>query len=188
MSFSKAHRLQFLVGVPVSSLPSLVNGFSLLNKCNFSSVKLNSWTVPMYHIPRNMLHMISSWCVANDLHIIVPRHLSVRVGDSSRYSEEIVQNLELCLSTQWGDCTKSWIVPFNTVRRLYKIFLIVPFNIITIMHRCFHEVNDHVQISLMSRMCGCLSVIKDHPVEISFFNRMCGCLCNQESPSGDKFF
>ena len=38
-----------------------------------------------------MLHMTSARCVARDL------HLSVRVGDSSGYSEEIVKNLELCL-------------------------------------------------------------------------------------------
>ena len=38
-----------------------------------------------------MLHLMSARCVARDLHSAVPGHLSVRVGDSSLRSEEIVQ-------------------------------------------------------------------------------------------------
>ena len=44
--------------------------------------------------------MISALCVARDLQTIAPIHLSVRVGDSSRRSEEIV---------------KSGIAPFNAI-------------------------------------------------------------------------
>ena len=35
--------------------------------------------------------MISVRCAARDLHTIAPGHLSVRIGDSSRRSEEIVE-------------------------------------------------------------------------------------------------
>ena len=45
-----------------------------------------------------MLPVMSARCVARDLHTVAPGHLSVRVGDSSRRSEEIVKNLELRLS------------------------------------------------------------------------------------------
>ena len=38
-----------------------------------------------------MLHVISTWCVARGLHTIAPGHLSIRVGDGSRRSEEIVK-------------------------------------------------------------------------------------------------
>ena len=44
-----------------------------------------------------MLHVIGARCVARDFHMIVPGHLSVRVGDSSWRSEEIVKNLKLHL-------------------------------------------------------------------------------------------
>ena len=47
-----------------------------------------------------MLHVMSARCVARDWHTIAPEPLSVRVGDSSRRSEETVKNLELRLLMQ----------------------------------------------------------------------------------------
>ena len=48
-----------------------------------------------------MLHVISARCIARDLHTVAhvcaQGHLSVRVGDGSRRSEEIVKNLKLRL-------------------------------------------------------------------------------------------
>ena len=41
--------------------------------------------------------MIFARCVARDLHKLAPGHLSVRVGDGSRRSGEIVKDLELRL-------------------------------------------------------------------------------------------
>ena len=46
--------------------------------------------------------MISTQCVAHDLHTNEPGHLRLRVGDSLRRSEEIIK--------------KSWIAPLNTIR------------------------------------------------------------------------
>ena len=46
----------------------------------------------------NMLHMTSAQSVAHDLHVVAPGCLSMHVGDSSRGSEEIVKDLELCMS------------------------------------------------------------------------------------------
>ena len=42
-----------------------------------------------------MLHVISAQCVARDLHAIVPGRLSVRLGDSSRCSEEIAKKSQI---------------------------------------------------------------------------------------------
>ena len=44
-----------------------------------------------------MLPVTSAQCVARGLHTMRPGHLSVRVGDGSRCSEEIVKNLKLRL-------------------------------------------------------------------------------------------
>ena len=64
----------------------------------YTLCKFNSWAVPSYHVARNtcctwsaldVLHMICTWLRRG--------HLSVRVGDGSRRSKEIVKNLELCL-------------------------------------------------------------------------------------------
>ena len=56
---------------------------------------LNSWAVLSYHVARN-----TTWAL-NVLHVIctrlLPGHLSVLVGDSSRRSEKIVKNLALRL-------------------------------------------------------------------------------------------
>ena len=41
-----------------------------------------------------MLRVVSPRCVARDLHTIPPGHFTVRVGDGSRRSGEIVKNLE----------------------------------------------------------------------------------------------
>ena len=66
----------------------------------FNSVKLNSSAAPSYPVAHNMLHVISTLCAARDLHMIAPRHRSVRARDSLQRSEETVKNLELCLSVQ----------------------------------------------------------------------------------------
>ena len=49
-----------------------------------------------------MLHVISAWMVARDLHTIAPGPLerTIHVGDSSRRNEEIVENLKLRLSVR----------------------------------------------------------------------------------------
>ena len=49
-----------------------------------------------------MLHVVSTQCVADDLHTNEPGHLRFRVGDSLPRSEEIVK--------------KSSIAPLNTIR------------------------------------------------------------------------
>ena len=58
------------------------------NKCDLDSDKLNSCTVPSYHVARDMLHVI---CTR-----LSPGHLSICVGDSLPRTEVIVKkNLEL---------------------------------------------------------------------------------------------
>ena len=65
-----------------------------------STVILDSWAVPSYHVA----HECSKWWAPDVLHVICtrlnPGHLSSCIGDSSWHSEEIVQNLELHLSMQ----------------------------------------------------------------------------------------
>ena len=43
-------------------------------KCDFNCVKLNSLAVPLYHVPHDMLHVISARC-ARDFHTIAPGSL-----------------------------------------------------------------------------------------------------------------
>ena len=45
------------------------------------------------------MHVITALCAAQDLHMVVPGPMG-HVEDSSQCSEEIVNNLELCLSVQ----------------------------------------------------------------------------------------
>ena len=52
----------------------------------------------MYNVAYNMLHVMSAQCVACDLHMVVPGQVSVHVGDNLQHSDEIVKNLQLCLS------------------------------------------------------------------------------------------
>ena len=52
--------------------------------------------VPSYH---DMLHVISTRCVARDLHTIVPGPLG--------------RTCWRWFAAQWGDCKKSWIAPLN---------------------------------------------------------------------------
>ena len=58
------------------SPPSSVYGFSQWNttehKFDFCSVKINTWTVPLYHVTHNMLHVLRVWCVSDNMHTPVP--------------------------------------------------------------------------------------------------------------------
>ena len=72
------------------------------NKCDFNSVKPNSWAVPSYHVARNTT--CCTWYALDVLHVICTRlrqrHVSALFGDGLRRSEEIVKkkkNLELRL-------------------------------------------------------------------------------------------
>ena len=95
-SFSVWHFLKLVVegffpDTPVYSPPSSVDGSAnkiSSNKCDFSFVKLDSGTVPSYQVAHDMLHVKSARCVARDVHTVAPGHISVRVGDRSRCSEE----------------------------------------------------------------------------------------------------
>ena len=62
--------------------------------------ELNSWAVPSYGVAQDMLHVIRAWS-ARDLNMVMPGHLSVCVGDSSRRNEEIVK--------------KSWFVAVDVI-------------------------------------------------------------------------
>ena len=82
-----------------------------LNKCDFNSVRLNSWVVSSYHVARNMMHVMSTWCVARDLNTIASRPLEHTCWRR--------------FAAQWGDCKKSRIAPFNALLLLLLLLIII---------------------------------------------------------------
>ena len=56
-----------------------------------------------------MLHLISAWCVAHDLHAIAPWSLKCTCWRQ--------------FTAEWGDCKKSQIAPFNAT-----IIIIIKYN------------------------------------------------------------
>ena len=79
LGFIMSHFLKLVVRdfLWVLRFPPLLHSLMVLankmkpNKCDFNSVKLNSWVVPLYHVAHDILHVISV-CVSSDLHTIAP--------------------------------------------------------------------------------------------------------------------
>ena len=108
----------------VSSPSSLVNGLSqwnkTKNKCNLSSVKLNSWIALLHHLAHANLHIISTRYAALDLHTIAPW------PRERMYWMQFAAQIELHLS-------KSLLLSSSSTSPFYIIIIITTIIIIVIV-------------------------------------------------------
>ena len=96
-------------------LPSFT-GWSFKNKTEIkwmqlNTIKLRSWAIHSYHVALDMLHVMSAQCVAHDLHTIAPWPLERTCWRQ--------------FAALWGDCKRSWIVPFSAI---FIIFIIITYS------------------------------------------------------------
>ena len=93
-------------------------------------LKRNSWTTLSYHAAHDMLHVISALCLARNFCTrLRPGHLSVRVRDNSRRSEETVNKPRTAPLNAIITIIIIGIAPFNAIITII-IIGIVPSNVI----------------------------------------------------------